>query len=449
MNRWTLHVTDFGKIKQADVQVAPMTLFLGDNNSGKSYLMTLIYGLLNLKIAFWGFEFDKQSTTYKTCRDMLKDVLDKMDSVYKLSFSLTQEQIAMFEQLLNSVLQKNQRVFLRQLFNREVEAGEITIHFPESSAYSFEIESVNYENKGMYIIYGKSENRDNILGCGLEQDKIAEDDYCFLLSYIMEFMLKSEFQDMADTNTVFFPTARTGYLLTYRSLVQNAMQEMFSEKETIKNLLTRPNTDFLTMLSSMRTDKKNDMYADIVCFIEQQLIKGNILVSDLPTHEVMYVPEGNDKQLPMYMSSGVVTELAPLVLFLKYKKLGTLLIEEPEIGLHPELHVEMARLLIRIKNAGTPVFVTTHSDIIIQHINNMMRLAKSDNNEKIFQRYGFEEEDIIHQGDVAVYQFDVQDDARTVVSRVACGDYGFEARTFYNTLEKINNLIMDIDNLEE
>lgn len=51
MNRWIVHVKKFGKIEQADVEVAPMTLFVGDNNSGKSYLMTLIYGLLNVK--FW------------------------------------------------------------------------------------------------------------------------------------------------------------------------------------------------------------------------------------------------------------------------------------------------------------------------------------------------------------------------------------------------------------
>ncbi|MDE6052375.1 MAG: ATP-binding protein, partial [Lachnospiraceae bacterium] len=47
MNTWTMHVEKFGKIESADIEVAPMTLFVGDNNSGKSYIMTLIYGLIN------------------------------------------------------------------------------------------------------------------------------------------------------------------------------------------------------------------------------------------------------------------------------------------------------------------------------------------------------------------------------------------------------------------
>ncbi|MCP4699506.1 MAG: hypothetical protein GY862_22060 [Gammaproteobacteria bacterium] len=33
---WTLHVTEFGKLKQADIEIAPMMLFVGENNTGKS-----------------------------------------------------------------------------------------------------------------------------------------------------------------------------------------------------------------------------------------------------------------------------------------------------------------------------------------------------------------------------------------------------------------------------
>ena len=40
-----LYVKNFAKIKEAEIELAPFTLFVGDNNSGKSYLMTLIYHL--------------------------------------------------------------------------------------------------------------------------------------------------------------------------------------------------------------------------------------------------------------------------------------------------------------------------------------------------------------------------------------------------------------------
>ena len=40
-------VEDFGKIKHAEIEMKPMMMFVGDNNSGKSYLMSLLWGLLS------------------------------------------------------------------------------------------------------------------------------------------------------------------------------------------------------------------------------------------------------------------------------------------------------------------------------------------------------------------------------------------------------------------
>ena len=42
-----LTVKNFGKIKEAEIELSDLVLFIGDNNSGKSYLMTLIYGFAN------------------------------------------------------------------------------------------------------------------------------------------------------------------------------------------------------------------------------------------------------------------------------------------------------------------------------------------------------------------------------------------------------------------
>ena len=45
MASWKLIVENYGKIKSAEIEVAPLTLFVGDNNSGKSYLMSLLWGI--------------------------------------------------------------------------------------------------------------------------------------------------------------------------------------------------------------------------------------------------------------------------------------------------------------------------------------------------------------------------------------------------------------------
>lgn len=61
----------------------------------------------------------------------------------------------------------------------------------------------------------------------------------------------------------------------------------------------------------------------------------------------------------------------------------------------------------------------------------------------------YEEEDLLKRDEVVVYQFDVKQNQKTQVTKLICGDYGFEAMTFYNTLEKLNQEICEIEDMEE
>ena len=40
---YKLIVENYRKIEKAELEVAPLTLFVGDNNSGKSYLLSLLW----------------------------------------------------------------------------------------------------------------------------------------------------------------------------------------------------------------------------------------------------------------------------------------------------------------------------------------------------------------------------------------------------------------------
>lgn len=46
--KWTLYVENYDRIKNADLQITSLICFVGDNNSGKSYLMSLLWGILTL-----------------------------------------------------------------------------------------------------------------------------------------------------------------------------------------------------------------------------------------------------------------------------------------------------------------------------------------------------------------------------------------------------------------
>ncbi len=50
MASWKLFVENYGKIKSAEIEMASLTFFVGDNNSGKSFLLSLLWGIENLGI---------------------------------------------------------------------------------------------------------------------------------------------------------------------------------------------------------------------------------------------------------------------------------------------------------------------------------------------------------------------------------------------------------------
>lgn len=105
MNRWTVHVSDFGKIEYAHIQLAPLTLFVGDNNSGKSYMMTLIYGVFKINFLLEEYVFNSESLTYKECCEIVDKMIDNLLKTNKeITYILKEEELQKFQNLLNEVL---------------------------------------------------------------------------------------------------------------------------------------------------------------------------------------------------------------------------------------------------------------------------------------------------------------------------------------------------------
>jgi len=91
-----------------------------------------------------------------------------------------------------------------------------------------------------------------------------------------------------------------------------------------------------------------------------------------------YLPQGINEEIRLSQVSSMVSELAPLVLFLRsgIKSGDTLIIEEPEAHLHPGAQADMAVTLARLARAGVRVIVTTHSDWLLEELGNLIRAAE-------------------------------------------------------------------------
>lgn len=112
--------------------------------------------------------------------------------------------------------------------------------------------------------------------------------------------------------------------------------------------------------------------------------------------------------------------------------------------LHPQLQAQMGMLLVRLVNSGVNVIATTHSDIIIQHVNNMCRLSNVAERKDLMEKFDLIDDDLIDTSRVAVYQLKDCGDYSTV-EEIRPGKNGFEVPTFYDALMDILEQTTDIE----
>ena len=433
---WTLYVENFGRIERADIDVSPLTLFVGDNNSGKSYLLALLYGLMCADKYDILANLCEDSSEYQKCAEWLEKAIEQGKQVGDFETPFDDCAYAVFESLLNRILQSNQKEILRSIFNNDLSAGNISVTFSRG------------KNETLRLIFA-GESLDSVTLSFSFRMSLAlkrlqpRDRIKTAVVVILTQLITRGFSKLNDLfHVVLLPTDRAGLLLVYKILAKDAFSRAYgpNQKQDASLFLTSPLTDFLGNLATINPEKSYSANEFIVRFIEDNIIHGKIIVSnEMPLPDFYYLPEKTEIALPMSLSSDVVKQMTPLLAILQHQPIDALCIEEPEINLHPELQQMAARTLIKLVNAGTPVFAATHSDIILQHLNNMIKLNNlpAARKQNLAARYGFDWDELISADKISIYQFDVQGDGRTIVRKLSHGDYGFGVPTFYKPLETL------------
>ncbi|MFY1576859.1 AAA family ATPase [Verrucosispora sp. WMMD703] len=153
---------------------------------------------------------------------------------------------------------------------------------------------------------------------------------------------------------------------------------------------------------------------EIADMLEQEILHGTVgLLTNPLGYSEVYFQEG-DAQYPLFRTSSMISELAPVVLYLRYV-LGRgdlLALEEPEAHLHPANQVAFARNIVRLANRGIQTVLTTHSEFFLEKLNNSI-VAESLGDEAAMEA-GFDEETRIRHTRVSAYFFEPSADGTVV-----------------------------------
>ena len=189
------------------------------------------------------------------------------------------------------------------------------------------------------------------------------------------------FSWIAPAKSYYLPAARSGIMQSHgmiaRSLVDHATRvglEHFSEIPPFSGMIV----DFLKQIISYgERHVSSDEMIEIAKVLEDEVLRGEIEVKKPAAGypEFRYRPQKSEQALRMSRSSSMVSELAPLVMFLRgvIRRGDTLIIEEPEAHLHPAAQTKIALTLARLVRVGVRVVITTHSDWLLEEIGNLVR----------------------------------------------------------------------------
>lgn len=437
---WSLDVRDFGNISQATIDLAPFMCFVGDNNSGKSFLMSLLWGIITMGKDIFP-QRPSDSKSYKVCEDWLRENIHK-DAV------LDKNVQGMYLSWFNELLSANKDALLRRIFSYKVEIGGVRIinlQRPQLALKLGDDRSRYSVNNDSITFPGKNDsntefNREELLRMN-----------CYICWNLIMYGIAAPLytpviKGRRNCEPIYLPASRTGFMLTFKNLISDTVRSSFSlyggMEEENTSYLTMPYIDFLQLITQFETVKQiPKKLNEIVTFIESNMTKGKMSTHKATLPQIMYTPESLKMELPLHVASSVVTEVAPLLLLLKSNiKFKSIIIEEPEAHLHPALQQQMARVLIKLVNNQYPVWITTHSDTIVQHINNMIKLCKKNGPERdgLLKTYGYSKDDLLSPVDVKMFQFDRDKvTSKSHISELKSTQYGFVVPTFNDTLTKL------------
>ncbi len=396
-------VKNFGPIAEANIDLRPLTVFVGPSNTGKTYFATLVYalhgafnGLFHLSL-FSPFQYGVMDilsellTGLTTPKEEIQEILDKLDMrerPFKLS-DLSKE----IRQKLGIIIKDTN--FFREELQDELkncfDLNSISELMRLSGKQRNEIKvllRISERNREyLNIRMGASESEVNLYN-STSLDSPTYDDMVLLpdrWSAAGELLVDDNrvrigrFSRGVECSRYYLPAARSGIMQSHRiiasSLVTRTTRvglEQFPEIPTLSGVIA----DFMQKI--ILYDEKETSTSEMLHLaetLETEILAGQVRAKPSAGGypDFHYLPQDANEEIRLSQSSSMVSELAPLVLYLRglVQPGDVLIIEEPEAHLHPGAQADMAVILARLVRAGVRVIITTHSDWLLQEISNL------------------------------------------------------------------------------
>ena len=455
-----LQVKNLGSIRQGEIDLDKrFYVFVGYNNSGKTYMAQVVWSVLDYLFTTTIFSFVSRVETHlPTKLSELNDATFSLDDkfineiILKLEEELKKQVINTFnsnnlEERFSLKLKGAFNVLKNKTFIVKVTSGSKKYYLEKASnSFNFSVEEIS-----------ESVIEDNKIAIDIDLDSdenIYDRFYDIFVKTLRTEVDIDESPFLLPANRSFYPSFYKE--LVYSDRIQNDNRDKAIKEgqnlEQIKLLSKKPYTSPAGILinriyglnfkgSQMATP--NDYYQDLIEELKP-IVGGAITEGKKGNGMIEFSLELEDKtELDMHVASSSANQLAVFYLYLKYWAHASnnfLIIDEPEENEHPENQIKLLNILMQFANRNNnKVLMTTHSPLMTDAVNNHLHLG-------YLKSQGLDVETIIKDNDLAfdtegsalehkdmgIYFFDGQS-----INEYEIGDYGAFFADFNKAEEKI------------
>lgn len=452
---------NLGALEFGELELADLTVICGENNTGKTYVTYLVYCLL---------------TTWRHLVDVnLESVFGKLrrDGIAKVD--LQKSIAAPWADICLGTLKKFEEQFPEMLASKSelFSKLKLTVDMPLGDAWKIR----DYKNElrsakgNLLVTLTKPAGSGELELAAPKSEDLSQHSIAALGNFIEERLLGLMLEEVIP-NVFIASTERTGAttfkkqlnlatsnLIDLLSQAHREGADSITPNKVFETIYGRPeyaipvrhNVQFLNQLPNTSAED-GELFKAVPELLKRfEAIVGGTYVTN-KEGVTYFQPKGSSLKLGLGEVSSSVRSLLIVWYWLKHfaKKGDMLMLDEPELNLHPSNQRRLARFIVALVNNGIKVFITTHSDYIVKEFNTLIMLNQdSPKLEAVLGKLkDYAPDDKLSSERVSLYMARDENILRpggkrktkvkTLVRAEVSPTLGIEARSFDETIEDMN-----------
>lgn len=390
----TFEIHSLGVIDYAKFELGDLTIICGKNNTGKTYITHSVYGLM---------DYLRNNAVFPVDRSKIDEFIDTGVAEFSVNGKdiegIIRASCMNYSKILYNVLAGEEKHFKGATIDVKLNPNVDVVNCFEGMSRR----KVG-DKKWLRAFYSKASQKirlslddENNQTKGVSERRELVGNYDLIRDFISS-AFRATFMSSLFPHVFISSVERTGAAIFQKELdfTASGMLELIRNSGSIKRmppalflrgfsgrypLAVRRNINFIRDLSAL-SNRESFLVKQIPKLLSDfsDIIGGNYIATK--DGDVRYLPSGGDRhnKLALVESSSAVRSLLDIGFYLRHIAMpgDLLMVDEPELNLHPENQRRIAQLFAKLVNHGIKIFMTTHSDYIVKEFNTLMMLKQPD-----------------------------------------------------------------------